>query len=417
MRMPTLLARAFIALAAVPAHAQVDADRAAAYFAEADVLCQRDAGRLWGVSLCGPMVFADASTQTIATNQPAPDAPRPRALGFANTAIDWGGERWSTYVWSFLPPDDAAGRARLLMHEHFHRVQPGLGLMVIGGSVDHLDTLDGRYWLQLEWRALAAALAANADERKSAIADVLAFRAARRALFADSARNENADEIREGLAQYTGIVLAAAHRADAVRAAVEQLEAAPEQPTFVRSFAYASGPAYGLLLDDYAPSWRSSLTSTSDLGALAAAAANVAASTDSAAAALRYDATALRASEERRELERQARVAELTARFVEGPIVTFPRPRSASLITTGSTPIPGIGTVFVEYHASDAWGSIDVERGGVLLRDESLVVPAPATIAVAARAFSGDGWRVTLAEGWLVRPGPRTGDYVVTRSE
>jgi hypothetical protein len=381
-------------------------------------LCERDAGKLWGVSLCGPMAFVDAATQSLATNEPAPDAPRPRAFGFANSALEWGNKRWSTYIWSFLPADDAQGRAVLLMHELFHRVQPELGLMAFGGgSNDHLDTLDGRYWLQLEWRALGAALAAGGAERRAALADALAFRAARRALSTDAAKNENADEIREGLAQYTGVVLASENHPTAVRETIEQLEAAPRQPTFVRSFAYASGPAYGLLLDDHSAGWRRSVSSTSDLGALLAAAASVAPSTDGAAAAPRYDAAALRASEERRELERQKRAAELTSRFVEGPVVTFPRPRSASLITTGSTPLPGVGTVFIEYHASDAWGSIDVDEGGVLLRDDSLVVPAPASLDAAARAFAGEGWRVTIAEGWLVRPGPRAGDYVVMKSE
>lgn len=282
------------------------------------------------------------------------------------------------------------------------------------GSNDHLDTLDGRYWLQLEWRALGAALAAEGALRRSALGDALAFRAARRALVAEVAANENADEIREGLAQYTGIALAAADRAAAVNAALEHLAAAPQQPTFVRTFGYAAGPAYGLLLDEYAPDWRRGVTAASDLGALTAAAANAVPGADSAAAALRYEGVALRASEERREIERQARVAELTARFVAGPVVRFPRPRSASLITTGSTPIPG-GTVFVEYHADDAWGTIDVEQVGVLVGDDALVVAAPPNIDGAARAFGGEGWRVTLADGWTVRPGERRGDYVVVR--
>ncbi len=37
------------------------------YFQEATELCERDAGRLWGVSLCGPMVIFDPATGTRAT--------------------------------------------------------------------------------------------------------------------------------------------------------------------------------------------------------------------------------------------------------------------------------------------------------------------------------------------------------------
>src|SRR5688572_15561024 len=43
-----------------PAAAQVDQQLAGRYFSEVAALCERDGGRLWGMSLCGPMVFADA---------------------------------------------------------------------------------------------------------------------------------------------------------------------------------------------------------------------------------------------------------------------------------------------------------------------------------------------------------------------
>ena len=45
---------------------------------------------------------AALATRTIATNHPAPCAPRPVILGFANAAMDWGGTRWATFVWPML---------------------------------------------------------------------------------------------------------------------------------------------------------------------------------------------------------------------------------------------------------------------------------------------------------------------------
>src|SRR5262245_31981756 len=81
------------------ARGQVDSTLAQSYFKQATVLCERDGGKLWGVSLCGPMVFADAATKTIATSQPAPDAPRPKFLGYLNAPVTWGDTRWSAYVW------------------------------------------------------------------------------------------------------------------------------------------------------------------------------------------------------------------------------------------------------------------------------------------------------------------------------
>src|SRR6476619_4288973 len=144
-----------------PAAGQVDQQRADSFFREAAAICHRDGGRLWGVSLCGPLVIADARTGTIATSQPAPAAERPRTLGFANAPVEWGGSRWVALVWDFTTSlRDASTRGELMLHELFHRVQPELGLMAPGSAIQnaHLDTFDGRVWLRLEWRALVRAL-------------------------------------------------------------------------------------------------------------------------------------------------------------------------------------------------------------------------------------------------------------------
>ncbi len=52
-----------------------------------------------------------------------------------------------------LPEDDDA-RQVLVMHESWHRVQEQIGLPASNPSNGHLNTFDGRLWLQLEWRAL-----------------------------------------------------------------------------------------------------------------------------------------------------------------------------------------------------------------------------------------------------------------------
>ena len=66
--------------AATAAEAQVQPELAKRYFEEATKLCERDAGRLWGVSLCGPMVIVDHATGTRATSQPEPEGPPPAFL-------------------------------------------------------------------------------------------------------------------------------------------------------------------------------------------------------------------------------------------------------------------------------------------------------------------------------------------------
>jgi hypothetical protein len=88
-----------------------------------------------------------------------------------------------------------------MIHELFHRIQPQLGLFVPDLPNEHLDTPDGRYWMQLEWKALSRALDSSGEIRLTAVRDALAFRAARRGRFAGAAESERVLEINEGLAQ------------------------------------------------------------------------------------------------------------------------------------------------------------------------------------------------------------------------
>jgi len=405
---------ACLGAAPVVVQAQIDQERAHRYFAEADSLCERDGGRLWGISLCGPMVFADAATQSIATNREEPEAKRPAAFGYANAPVDWGEERWAAFVWAMIREADKQSRGRLLMHELFHRIQPQLGLMAMGQPNDHLDTLVGRYWMQLEWRALLRALDQSGSTRVDAIRDALAFRSARRAAFPGAAENERADEIREGLAQYTGTVLAASSTVDATADVIHQLTEYPNNPTFVRTFSYPSGAAYGVLLDAVSPGWTRRIKSSDDLGQLLLQAAEIIPSEDADAAAQRYGGSALWSAEERRDAERKARVAELRRRFVDGPVLIVPRGRGAVVNTTGATPIPGEGTVFFEYRVTAEWGIL--ESTGILQSDDGATLRLPAPFQSDGAVIKGEGWTITPAPGWLVRPGPRTGDFQIVIS-
>ncbi len=401
---------------AVPAFAQVDEGRARMYFEQASELCKREDGRIWGISLCGPMVFADAATRTIATNQAAPTDPWPAALGYANAAMEWGGERWSTFVWSTFPIDERA-RARIMMHELFHRVQPKLGLFVSASDREnaHLDTLEGRYWLQLEWRALAKALEAQPPDRVARVVDALAFRTARRDRFPDAVDAERRSEINEGLAQYTGTVAAAPTREGAVLDAIDQLNRAPLTESFVRTFAYATGAAYGLLLDEWSPGWTRRVKASDDLGSLLAGSRSLDIHGNLGAAESRYGGTALREAEAKREREHALRVAELRRLFVEGPVLVVPRGRNASFVTAGVTPIPGAGTIYPKFRVGGDWGSIEAEQVLLSLDGNTLTVPAPT--AIDAVTITGAGWRVSLAPGWLTRAGPRPGDLQVVRAD
>ena len=93
------------------------------YFKEAQALCERDGGRLWGVSICAPMVIGDARTRTFATSQPPPDAPRPQLIGLVNGPIQWGDTMWAALTWDTIANWPARTRGEAFVHESFHIVQ------------------------------------------------------------------------------------------------------------------------------------------------------------------------------------------------------------------------------------------------------------------------------------------------------
>jgi hypothetical protein len=402
---------------ALPALAQVDQQRAQEYFKEVQSLCEREGGRLWGVSLCGPMVVADLQTQTIATSRPAPEGPRPRLLGLVNAPIEWGGTTWGAYMWDFVINRTPRERRELFLHELFHTVQSKLGLGAGALSPEHLDAMDGRYWLRLEWRALARALRASGAQRNAAVRDALAFRQARRMLYPSGTENERTIEIAEGLAAYTGTAAAAESTADAIASAIDILANGETGESFVRTFAYMSGPAYGLLLDAASPEWRRKVRNTDDLGSLVASAFAIQPATNAAASAPLYGGDEIRAAEQQREQQRQERLAELLRRFVDGPVFLIRGGGGGMSNSQGAVVIPGVGTVyFGPYRFGADSGSLEAEKG-VLVETAGNVRRLPAPVRRDDSTVVGDGWTFTAKPGWVIREGSRRGDYEVVRQQ
>jgi hypothetical protein len=402
----------------------IDLRLAHQYFNEARAICARDNGRLWGVQLYGPMLYVDPATRNVVANQTDREGrlrardwvftgELPKDVNIANTATPWAGVTWTMVRWPL--PADAATRDQLLVHELWHRVQAGLGFPAASPANAHLDTLQGRLWLQLEWRALARALTAPGEQQRQAMQDALVFRAYRRQIFPAAANEERLLEMHEGLAEYTGVKLACSSDRQARERAVQGLQAAPSRPSFVRSFAYASGPAYGLLLDEVAPCWRKTLKASDDLGTLLAALlrwrlpVNLQAVAEERSKA--YDGDALRAAEAACEAARQQRLAEYRARFVDGPVLLIPlKKMNVQFDPNNLQPLGDLGTVYPTMRVTDLWGVLDV-TGGALLSAQWTEIRVAAPRDPHARPLQGNGWTLSLQPGWELVPGPRPGDY------
>jgi hypothetical protein len=394
------------------------------YFREAHSLCSADHGKLWGVSLCGPIMFVDPATRTIVANQAdakgalASDAGAftgtlPADQTISNTAVEWSGERWTQIAWP-LPKEDWR-RKTLIAHELFHRIQNQLPIpkSTISDNAQ-LDTLDGRYYLQLEWRALARALQApTAFEQKQAAGDAIAFRAERYRLFPGAEAEEDALEMNEGLAEFTGVMVGNSGAKAQRQSALADLSDHVADATFVRSFAYATGPAYGMLLDRHAKGWRGRLKTDGSFYRLLRQALHIATPATVQPIAARYDGDALRAAEMERETKRAQRIAAYQAKLVDGPILTLKfLNMHVQFDPRNLQPLGALGTVYPTLRVFDDWGSLEAKNGALMLRDWSAVMIAAPAVSSGSN-LTGDGWKIELKPGWKLVPGARDGDFVL----
>lgn len=404
-------------------------DSARRDFGQAHALCTADNAKLWGVSLCGPIMFVDAPSRSIVASEGdakgvlrASDGAfvgvLPPDQNAANTAVEWSGVKWTQMLWPI--PDDERLRATLMVHELFHRIQDQLVLpkRVVGENA-HLDELNGRYYMQLEWRALARALEARTDaNRKEAATDALLFRAERYRLYPAAAEQEHGLEQNEGLAEYTGVRVGNPTAELQTTMALHDLNAHVGDATFVRSFAYATGPAYGLLLDRYAPGWHAALKTGDGFDVMLSRALHVAAGANgqqlASEHAARYDGAALHAAEVDRDTKRQQQLALNRGKFVDGPVLTLKFLKmNVQFDPRTLQPLGDAGTVYPTIRVSDQWGVIEGKSGALMKPDWSaLVVAAPSSTDGAH--IVGDGWTLELNPGWKIVPDARAGDFVLS---
>lgn len=98
----------------------IDPVLAVRYFDEATDLCRRDDGKLWGVSLCAPLLFVDRTTRAVVANQADREnilnkngdiftGQLPGSVNIANTTTGWAGVKWTMIIFP-LPEERFARR-------------------------------------------------------------------------------------------------------------------------------------------------------------------------------------------------------------------------------------------------------------------------------------------------------------------
>jgi hypothetical protein len=328
-------------------------------------------------------------------------------------------------------PRDHFARIDLVMHEVFHREQQALGLRQADALNNQLDMRPGRTWLRLEYRALARALESLPDQNAARhhAESALIFRGERRSLYPGSDSLEATLEIQEGLPEYTGQRLAMQLTGETpARVAKYVRDYEASTPTFVRAFAYGTGPAIGVLLDQFDPAWREQVRTNRDIGALLAGAIHFQRPRNldqtARARAREYGWDEVDRTEAARDSARGPTMQVYRARLGTGPVVTLLQSKDSLAWSYDPTELVGFdlqSTVYPSGNFSAPWGKLTVDHGGVLVRNDfswiRIGLP-PAPIAAGARETKGDGWSLALNPGWSLRPDPsRPGSFVAERDQ
>ncbi len=408
--------------------AQIDHSAAEQYFSEVEQILERDGGHLWGESLQGPILLVDPDSRQVVANYADREGnltrrgniytgKLPEEFPIANTAVEWSGVKWAMIMTPVS--SERYARSVLFVHELWHRIQEDIGFPPTNPSNNHLDTKEGRIWLQLEMRALQQALNHTEDRRREALRDALLFRAKRYSIFPQAADEERQLENHEGLAEYTGLALAISSDEDRRRFAIQKLRQAERLQSYTRAFAYHTTPAYGILLDAVSSDWTRSISHRNKLPDVVKNRYRIQLPHSPADEAERraqvYDGDTIIASERERDRERQKAIAEYRNRFITEPRLIIPlEERRISFDPRTVTPLDDHGRVYTTMEVSDVWGNLKVTRGALLKEDWSgIIIDLPDDRR--GRTFESNGYVLELREGWEIVPGDRHGEYTVKK--
>jgi len=409
-----------------------DIDKALAYqyFQEASTISQKDNALLWGEKLYGPMLFVNPKNRMIVANQPDKEGylkrdgniyigELPKEENIANTAFNWAGYKWTMIIWPL--PENKFERANLMMHELFHRIQDNLGFPAKNPTNNHLDEKDGRILIQLEWQALKQALNKTVEKRIVDIENALLFREYRRKIYPNADSLESGLELNEGLGEYTGVKLSGRDETEIRIYLTQKVGEVKNLPTFVRSFAYITGPIYGILLDQTKVDWRKNLTENIDLADMLANVYQIEIpqnlKEEMESRSRFYGGDEIKKYEDERERERQKRIENYRKKFVEGPIVVIPlRNMNVQFDPRNLQPLDNLGTVYPNIRISDIWGILTVSNGALMSSNWTKIYVSALNITpenIDTNLIEGDGWKLELNEGWKLVPSERKGDYLV----
>jgi len=329
--------------------------------------------------------------------------------------VTWVGQSWTIIRWPL--PHEPSARKKETIGKLWYLQVKDLGVPMTAQENAHLKTVEGRLWMRLEWRALAAALQSEGLAQRGAIADAMTFRRQRRNMTEVAAYQEQAAELVDGLAHYTGLMLSG--ETNPKMWLLDQLDDMEKASDFSKDFPKWSGPAYGLLLDSLRPKWKKSLTANQDLGSMLEVGMKL------IIPPAWYEAANLRAKTynlqqiRRAELERadflNRRILEYQKRFLIEPHLEIPLSKlPIKEDYANGVDLDGKGLYLQTLVHRDEWGRL-VADDGVCLQLEGSKLTLPLPDEISAEKVQGPNWVLFLEPGWEIVDGQREGDLLLVK--
>ncbi|MEQ1587599.1 MAG: hypothetical protein ABL895_17065 [Cyclobacteriaceae bacterium] len=386
---------------------------------------------LWGKEIYGPIIIVDPITRVFFTNlqdggNSLMDAGHgvftgvlPDSIGVANTSFVWNEVRWTMLIWNSLSRKETK-RNRLIIHELFHSLQNELGFPMKSTLNGHLETKEGRILFLLELSALRSALTASGSERGEIVRDAIFIRKQRNNLFNGSGINEDALEMNEGLAEFTGVYLSGINNKENVYLLNQLDSATVNYPTFTRSFAYLTGPAYGILFHQQDSLWTHSLSGQDNFEQIAERIFQIPLAKlperELGRIEDHYNGKSIRIAEEGHQRKKEKQLQEIDFKFKKSKVLVIPYTKDA---TGGFDPTEIIvlsseETYYKGLELIDAFGKLVVDNGAI--RDQSrneVHVNLPSGANLSRNSITSNDWNLTLNSGWTITKKSK-GIYEVT---
>ncbi|MCL1969231.1 MAG: hypothetical protein FWF65_06705 [Bacteroidetes bacterium] len=403
-------------------------DNIPAYFSEIEAATKENIN-LWDKDLYGAMLLVDPQTKNAFANEPDTagilkpygsvySGVLPDDVNIANTAIDWNGKKWAMIM---LPlPQNKQKRINLLAHELFHSSQPLLGFSLSNAENNHLDDRFGRIYLRLELEALKKAVQAPSEkELQQHLTNALSFRKYRNLLYPDTDITENLLELNEGIAEFTGLIISGRNKKQATEYFINGINTFFTNPTFVRSFAYFTIPAYGYLLYNIDKNWNKNITAETDLTEYFIQAFNINIPSDLKQTVEtisdNYNGKEVIQEETEREERNRIIIAEYKQKFIELPHFELKfEQMSLSFDPRNIMPLEDMGTVYPNIKIIDIWGILTVENGALMSPSwDKITITIP--LGTEGKKVTGDGWTLELSESYIVKKEEISGNYKVIK--